>query len=40
LQRETGLPDFSRHNIPKRGKYTKMTAKMPNGYKTYETALK
>jgi hypothetical protein len=28
----TGLPDFSWHNIPKRGKIYKITTKLPNWY--------
>jgi hypothetical protein len=28
-----GLPDFSSHNVPKRGKTYQTTTKLPNGHK-------
>jgi hypothetical protein len=34
-----GLPDFSLHNIPKRGKYTKFATKLPNGHTIYQMAV-
>jgi hypothetical protein len=34
----SGLPDFSKHNIPKRGKIYQITTKLPNGYKIYQMA--
>jgi hypothetical protein len=33
-----GLPDFSQHNIPKRGKIYQNAAKLPNGHKIYQMA--
>jgi hypothetical protein len=35
-----GLPDFSRYNIPKRGKYTKWPQNIPNGHKIFPMAIK
>jgi hypothetical protein len=44
---ESGLPDFSCYNIPKRGKiylngkkYTKTGENMPNNHKIYKMAVK
>jgi hypothetical protein len=31
-----GLPDFSLHNIPKRGKYTKVAQTYQNGHKMHQ----
>jgi hypothetical protein len=36
----TGLPDFSWHNIPNWGKYTKLPQNKPNVHKEYQLALK
>jgi hypothetical protein len=36
----TELPDFSRYNIPKREKYTKLPQNIPNGYEIYKMAVK
>jgi hypothetical protein len=35
-----GLPDFSRHNIPKRGKIYEITTTLPNGHKIYQIIVK
>jgi hypothetical protein len=35
---ESGLPEFSWYNIPKRGKYTKLAQNKPNGQKIYQMA--
>jgi hypothetical protein len=32
----SGLPDFSWHNIPKRGEFTKWPQTIPNGHKIYQ----
>jgi hypothetical protein len=37
---EAGVPDFSWHNIPKRGDIYQMTATLPNGHKIYQLAVK
>jgi hypothetical protein len=34
-----GLPDFSRHNIPKRGEIYQTAAKLPNGHEMYQMAV-
>jgi hypothetical protein len=39
LAPEAGLPDFCRHNIPKRGKIYQITT-LPNGHKIYPITLK
>jgi hypothetical protein len=35
-----GLPDFSWYNIPKLGKYTKLSPNIPNVHKIYQMAVK
>jgi hypothetical protein len=37
---ETGVPDFSLYNIPKRRKYTKFPQNIPNSHKIYQMAVK
>jgi hypothetical protein len=37
---QPNLPDFSRHNIPKREKSTKQPLNIPNGLKIYQMATK
>jgi hypothetical protein len=37
---ESGLPDFSQYNIPKREKYTKIQQNIPKGNKIYQMAIK
>jgi hypothetical protein len=39
-QFDTGLPDFSWYNIPKREKYTKWSQNIPKGHKIYQKATK
>jgi hypothetical protein len=34
------LPDFSWHNIPKRGKLYQITTTLPNGHQVYQIAVK
>jgi hypothetical protein len=34
-----GLPDFSIHNIPKRGKLYQIATKLPNGHKMFQIAV-
>jgi hypothetical protein len=34
------LPDFSWHNIPKRGKIYQITTTLPNGHKIYQMTVK
>jgi hypothetical protein len=36
----TGLPDFSRHNLPKQGKMYQITTALTNGHKIYQMAAK
>jgi hypothetical protein len=38
--RTAGLPDFSWHNIPKRGKIYLITTTLPNGHKILQMAVK
>jgi hypothetical protein len=34
-----GLPDFSRHNVPKRGKIYQITTNLPNDDKLYRMTI-
>jgi uncharacterized protein (DUF2336 family) len=34
-----GLPDFSKHNIPKRGKLHQIDTKLPNDRKMFQIAV-
>jgi hypothetical protein len=40
LASESGLPDFSQHNIPKRGKMYQITIKLPNGRYIFQMGIK
>jgi hypothetical protein len=37
---EPGLPDFSRYNVPKLERYTKLSQNVPKGHKIYYLAVK
>jgi hypothetical protein len=37
--REAGLPDYSWHNIPKRGEMYQIAAKLPIGHKIFQMAI-
>jgi hypothetical protein len=40
LGETSGLPDFSRHNVPKTGKMYQITSTLTNGHKIYQMTLK
>jgi hypothetical protein len=37
---QAGLPDFSRHNVPKRGRTYQNTTNLPNGHKIFQMGIK
>jgi hypothetical protein len=39
LLSRAGLPDFSRHNIPKQVKIYQIATKLPNGHKMYQMGI-